>query len=134
MDPGDARERVAQLGDIELVRLLTQDAASSSADVIELATAEANRRGLPIDEAFLPSSEEEIETSAAQRFAAAGSAIQCAHCGHDRFESRAMLLNTRGLTFLKLDWLNQSATVLTCANCGQIQLFAGRPAVLVERE
>lgn len=126
--------RVAQLGDVELVRLLTQDPGRHEPDLIALATAEAHRRGLPIDERFIPSDEEPAESSTARRFAAADRPIQCTHCGNDRFDARDMLLNTRGLTFLKLDWLNQSATALVCASCGQIQLFGGRPAVLDDPE
>ncbi len=36
-------------------------------------------------------------------------------------------MNTRGLTFFGLDWLNQSATAMVCMRCGLVQLFTGAP-------
>lgn len=125
------------MGDVELVRLLTLDAKEHTPEVIGIATAEANRRGLPIDEAFIPSAEDQtasgtdaVGVSESGRFEAGGTPIRCAHCGNDRFEARRILLNTRGLTYLKLDWLNRSATALECARCGSIQLFAVTPVRL----
>ncbi|MGI6450591.1 MAG: hypothetical protein ACOX3R_09960 [Desulfitobacteriia bacterium] len=53
----------------------------------------------------------------------AGKQITCLHCEHDRFAEGRALLNTRGLTFLDLDWLNEGATTLTCKRCGFIHWF-----------
>lgn len=49
--------------------------------------------------------------------------ITCVHCKHDHFHKGNALLNTRGMTFFDLDWLNESATTLTCARCGYIHWF-----------
>ena len=49
--------------------------------------------------------------------------IICLHCRHDRFEKGNALLNTRGLTFFDLEWLNDSATTLMCKRCGLIHWF-----------
>ena len=141
MNDRNAEKQISQLGDVELVRLLTLNARENTPEVIAIATAEANRRGLPIDEAFIPSVEdhtasaggEAVSVSECRRFEAGGTPILCAHCSNDWFEARQILLNTRGLTFLKLDWLNRSATALVCAKCGRIQLFAVPPAALDDR-
>lgn len=135
-----SEKEIAALDDVELVRLLTVNAKESSGQVIAAATAEANRRGLPIDEAFIPpgdggsgsSGDGEADASERLRFEAGGKPIACPHCREDRFEAREILLNTRGLTFLKLDWLNRSATALVCGRCGHVQLFAVRPAAIDE--
>lgn len=57
----------------------------------------------------------------------AGRTIACPHCQHQRFVSGRALLNTAGMTFLKLDWANASATTLVCAECGRIEWFAQEP-------
>jgi hypothetical protein len=142
MNDRNTEKRISQLGDVELVRLLTLNAKENTPEVIAIATVEANRRGLPIDEAFIPSvddqtalaGDEAVRVSESRRFEAGGAPILCAHCSNDGFEGREILLNTRGLTFLKLDWLNRSATALVCAKCGHIQLFAVPPAALDDGE
>lgn len=55
---------------------------------------------------------------------AAGLQITCLHCKNERFLKGSALLNTRGLTFFDLDWLNDSAITLTCTQCGHIHWFA----------
>lgn len=61
-------------------------------------------------------------------FAAAGKQIVCAHCGGTDFDIRdEVLLNTRGATFLNLDWLNKGVNILTCTRCGRIEWYAERP-------
>jgi predicted RNA-binding Zn-ribbon protein involved in translation (DUF1610 family) len=52
-----------------------------------------------------------------------GHPLVCAHCKNDTFYHRSWLLNTAGMTFLNLDWLNQSATNYICSNCGKIEWF-----------
>jgi hypothetical protein len=39
-------------------------------------------------------------------------------------------MNTRGATFMKLDWLNHAATALVCSNCNRIEWFYNAPAAL----
>ncbi|ODA40818.1 hypothetical protein DSBG_2394 [Desulfosporosinus sp. BG] len=41
-------------------------------------------------------------------------------------------MNTATATFLNLDWLNKSATVLICTHCGYIQWF-GKTVEKVQR-
>ncbi len=83
------QDRIAELGDVELVRMLTVNAKEYAADVLAVAEAEANRRGVPIDEAFIPGqAEEPVTTSRARRFGAAGKRISCTHCGGVLFDTR----------------------------------------------
>ncbi len=53
----------------------------------------------------------------------AGRQVVCSHCGGASFEEGAAMLNTAGLTFLDLDWLDQNASILKCTNCGHIEWF-----------
>ncbi len=68
---------------------------------------------------------EKLEQQAkGQKFnSAAGTPITCIHCHHDHFHQGKALLNTRGLTFFDLEWLNESANTLMCVKCGYIQWF-----------
>ena len=128
MNDSDLDNRISQLNDVELVRMLTLNAKEYTPEAISIATAEAGRRGVPIDAVFIPSVDDEAESVSVSRcFEAGGAPILCPHCRNDQFSGREILLNTRGLTFLKLDWLNRSATALACAKCGNIQLFAVPP-------
>ena len=52
-----------------------------------------------------------------------GIQVVCVHCKHDSFQKGSAQLNTRGMTFLGLDWLNESATTLICSRCGYIHWF-----------
>lgn len=56
-----------------------------------------------------------------------GRRVMCPHCNQDIFEEGSAQLNTAGLTFLGLDWLNKSAVILACTNCGYIQWFGKSP-------
>ena len=47
-----------------------------------------------------------------------GVKLMCKHCGHDRFNTRNALLNTKVLTFFETDWLANTAEVFVCARCG----------------
>ncbi len=59
-----------------------------------------------------------------QTFVVKDHRLKCQHCGDDRFHHRRILLNTRAMTFFKLDWLNADADVYTCAQCGHLHWFA----------
>jgi len=52
-----------------------------------------------------------------------GKPLVCPHCGGNQFDQREAQLNTAGLTFFKLDWLNKSAQVFVCGGCGRIEWF-----------
>ena len=58
-----------------------------------------------------------------QKCVVAGKPVICQHCGGDKFASRDILMNTRGATFFKFDWLNKAAVTLTCTTCGRIEWF-----------
>ncbi|CAM5215766.1 putative nucleic-acid-binding Zn-ribbon protein OS=Ureibacillus acetophenoni OX=614649 GN=SAMN05877842_106165 PE=4 SV=1 [Ureibacillus acetophenoni] len=49
--------------------------------------------------------------------------VSCIHCKHNKFEQGKAMLNTRGLTFLDLEWLNDEVTTLLCKRCGFIHWF-----------
>jgi hypothetical protein len=52
-----------------------------------------------------------------------GRPLKCLICGRDRFHTREAQLNTAGMTFLGLDWANESGVCVICANCGYIHWF-----------
>ena len=53
-----------------------------------------------------------------------GRPITCSHCGGTRFDKGEAQLNTAGLSFLDRDWLNKSADIYICSECGHIEWFA----------
>ena len=52
-----------------------------------------------------------------------GHKLSCGHCRGEAFSYRTALLNTTGMTMLNLDWLNKSADVFTCSDCGHLEWF-----------
>jgi uncharacterized protein len=67
------------------------------------------------------------EAPAGERYVVAGRAVSCGHCASDRFVEGRAQLNSAGMTFLNLDWLNRSAATLTCIECGRIEWFLADP-------
>lgn len=65
----------------------------------------------------------EVEKKGFKYKSQAGIEITCVHCRHDRFYDGKVLMNTRGATFLGLEWLNQAANTLVCKRCGYIHWF-----------
>ena len=129
MGESEVTRRIAALSDVELVRMLTADARDHSKEMLAAGEAEALRRDLPIDARFIPvDADESSPKPDGQSFEVQGHAIVCTQCGGKQFTSRRILLNTRGLTFMNLDWLNESATALICERCSCIQLFARGPS------
>ena len=53
-----------------------------------------------------------------------GKRVRCSHCDSSNFVAKEILLNTWLLSLLRIDWLDSSATVLVCDNCGQLIWFA----------
>lgn len=68
-----------------------------------------------------------MSESGPAEYSAAGQPVRCTHCAARVFERREAQLNTAGMTFLNLDWLNREATLLICVQCGLIQWFAKKP-------
>lgn len=52
-----------------------------------------------------------------------GKTLVCVHCQGTRFVKRQAQLNTSFMTFFDLDWLNQSAEIFVCTQCGRIEWF-----------
>ena len=133
--------RIASLADDELVRLLTVDAAQYREEALDIARAEASRRGLELATARPEAKPAGASLGTALRafgrgvaahlspgrYTAAGKVVVCPHCGDDSFEAQTAVVNTRGLTFFGLDWLDKGATVLACARCGLVQWFRTPP-------
>ena len=63
-------------------------------------------------------------TPQSSRYQAAGFTVKCPHCQGVEFEGSKVLLNTTGMTFIGLDWLNSEAFVLKCLHCSRLQWFA----------
>ncbi len=136
------RSRIASLTDSELVRLLTVDADQYRDEALDIARVEAEQRGLAIgaDRPEALAGGANLGTAlrafgqgvagafAPGRYSAAGKVVLCTHCGHDTFGSQSAVVNTRGLTFFGLDWLDKGATVLSCSHCGLVQWFRTPPA------
>jgi len=57
------------------------------------------------------------------RYAIGNTDIQCPICRYDSFSKDYRQLNSRGATFLGLDWANRNATILVCDNCTHISWF-----------
>lgn len=55
-------------------------------------------------------------------------ALICPTCGHDEFDRKEVLMNTRGMTFIGMDWLNSSACALVCQKCSRVDMFAESPS------
>lgn len=53
----------------------------------------------------------------------AGRKLVCLHCGHDRFWTRRILMNTRLASLFDFDWANREATTDVCEACGRIEWF-----------
>jgi predicted nucleic-acid-binding Zn-ribbon protein len=62
------------------------------------------------------------------RYTLAGKTVECPHCGGAEFRAGEAQLNTALTTLFELDWIDKTATILTCTVCGQIQWFVESPA------
>jgi hypothetical protein len=123
----DLQKRVKSMNDVDLVRVLTLDADLYSAEFLEAGKTEARHRGLPIDPTFIPATDPDEPPPSDEdkdEFQSGGLDIRCTQCGGTHFRRRKMLMNTRGLTYFNLDWLNKGAMALICKQCKMIQLFS----------
>lgn len=64
------------------------------------------------------------------RFSVAGVTVRCPHCGGERFDDSAAMLNTRGLTLLGLDFANRDGYLLVCKKCTHIDWFLEQPTAI----
>jgi uncharacterized protein len=49
--------------------------------------------------------------------------LVCSHCLGNIFEERHAKLNTTLMTLFDMDWLNKTADVFVCSNCGHLEWF-----------
>ena len=56
-----------------------------------------------------------------------GRIISCSHCEGITFQKKKLMMNTKGLTFMNIDWLNSEAAALICDHCSHIEWFAREP-------
>ena len=140
-DKAELTQRLQNMDDEQLVCMATTDRAQYRQETLELTEAEARRRGLDLHNSPISTEPESAGFGAAarsavkaakeaigsQRFVAAGKPVVCSHCGCDLFQEQNVLLNTRGLTFFQLDWLDKGAFILVCTRCSQVLWFA-KPA------
>jgi len=71
-----------------------------------------------------PSSSPPLIPTEDGHYEVAGKRVSCSHCHGSRFQTKEILLNTWLLSLLRIDWLDSSAIVLTCQECGQLTWFA----------
>lgn len=64
-----------------------------------------------------------FKKSEAQPVSILGHAMTCEICHHDLFYQREGKIQTTGMTFFELDWLNESANCVGCARCGYVHWF-----------
>ncbi|MBZ5741139.1 hypothetical protein [Nocardioides mangrovi] len=51
--------------------------------------------------------------------------LSCLVCDGRLFAYRQVLLNTAGMTYVGLDWLNRAAVGVVCRECGFVHEFMG---------
>jgi len=55
-----------------------------------------------------------------------GHPVKCPTCGCSQLVESKAQLNTAALSFLDLDFLNKTATLLICTDCSHIQWFGDK--------
>lgn len=63
------------------------------------------------------------------RYQISGRDFICHLCQGIQFADRKVKLNTTGMSFFDLDWLNKSADGLICESCGYVHLFMKKGVV-----
>jgi DNA-directed RNA polymerase subunit RPC12/RpoP len=53
-----------------------------------------------------------------------GRSVRCPMCNHEWFWEKKVLLNSRGMTFIGLDWANRESRAMVCDDCGHVLFFA----------
>jgi predicted nucleic-acid-binding Zn-ribbon protein len=64
-----------------------------------------------------------VPTSKEKKVKIRGKEIRCPICGNDKFFQRNGLMETPGMTFLGLDWMNKEAYNFICSDCGYVYWF-----------
>jgi predicted RNA-binding Zn-ribbon protein involved in translation (DUF1610 family) len=55
-----------------------------------------------------------------------GNKLVCTICKNDTFWARETLMNTVGMTIMKLDWANKKAQNYVCDKCGYVHWFLSK--------
>ena len=63
------------------------------------------------------------------RYKVAGEILRCTHCAFEGFKYSNVQLNTAFLSFLDLEWLNESARVFNCQKCGKLEWFSSNAEI-----
>jgi len=64
------------------------------------------------------------------QYSVGGKKVTCPHCGNERFAAGTSQIPTAGLTFVGLEWAEQTAYTLLCSNCGRIEWYMQEPVRL----
>jgi ribosomal protein S27AE len=64
-----------------------------------------------------------VSQDEAERTIVAGKPLLCGHCGHDRFNHRKVILNSRMKALFDFGWLAPRADVYACGRCGWLVWF-----------
>jgi predicted nucleic-acid-binding Zn-ribbon protein len=60
---------------------------------------------------------------AAKHYQIKGHTLECPVCKNNTFWTRKTLMNTKGMTFFKVEWANKEADNYVCDNCGYVSWF-----------
>jgi len=63
-----------------------------------------------------------------------GQVFRCLVCQGGLFTSRNIKLNTTGMEFFDLAWVNKSSLGVICSNCGYVHEFLGDAIELFDSE
>jgi hypothetical protein len=61
------------------------------------------------------------------RFKVGATPVRCSQCGGNHFDTADALINTRGLTFVGLDFADRGANLLICTACTHVEWFLDQP-------
>lgn len=59
----------------------------------------------------------------AKQYQINGHTLVCPVCKNNTFWTRKTLMNTKGMTFFKVEWANKEADNYVCDNCGYVSWF-----------
>lgn len=60
-------------------------------------------------------------------YSVGGRPVRCPLCTHTKFLPGRALLNSKVRSVFNVDWLDPTASLLVCGECGRIEWFAQEP-------
>jgi len=116
----ELRERLSQMSDRELLRIVEEEYADYRREAIEFAEQELTKRNVPFESPELDEDDDDGDVDAASR--AIESNISCNNCGG---KMRAgLLFADKELTILFQDNNEERfLQVLACTSCGEVRLI-----------